>query len=476
MTIKKSVFKKYLFASISVIIVGFLILLCILMAFIAIYWQNEKQSILEKNIKEVSKIVAEDMEYYNNSPDNFSSRLINDFIYAFSSNINADIIITDNNGKVVLCSSCKESEYNNIKIDPEIISLSLTGEYSCMANLDDVHSGKHYIVAVPVLNKDNAPIGIAIAAAETDPISNFLLHISFIILAISITTLFLSFLFIWFLSQNIVKPIKHMSKAADAFANGDFSIRVHVKNNDEIGQLANAFNNMADSLTVSESTRRSFIANVSHELKTPMTTISGFVDGILDGTIPTDQHNHYLKIISNEVKRLSRLVKTMLDLSRIENGSLKIDKKPFDISKMITLTMISFEKNISNKNISVQGLDTMKNTSVYGDSDMINQVIYNLIENAVKFTNDNGYIKINVNETEHDVNVSIENSGHGIPSAELPFIFDKFYKTDKSRSEDKNGMGLGLYIVKKIINLHKGQIYVESKENEYTKFSFFLPK
>lgn len=476
MTIKKSVFKKYLFASISVIIVGFLILLCILMAFIAIYWQNEKQSILEKNIKEVSKIVAEDMEYYNNSPDNFSSRLINDFIYAFSSNINADIIITDNNGKVVLCSSCKESEYNNIKIDPEIISLSLTGEYSCMANLDDVHNGKHYIVAVPVLNKDNAPIGIAIAAAETDPISNFLLHISFIILVISITTLFLSFLFIWFLSQNIVKPIKHMSKAADAFAKGDFSIRVHVKNNDEIGQLANAFNNMADSLTVSESTRRSFIANVSHELKTPMTTISGFVDGILDGTIPTDQHNHYLKIISNEIKRLSRLVKTMLDLSRIENGSLKIDKKPFDISKMITLTMISFEKNISNKNISVQGLDTMKSTSVYGDSDMINQVIYNLIENAVKFTNANGYIKINVNETEHDVNVSIENSGHGIPSAELPFIFDKFYKTDKSRSEDKNGMGLGLYIVKKIINLHKGQINVESIENEYTKFSFCLPK
>lgn len=478
MTIKKSIFKKYLLSSISIIIISFLILSCILMVLIARYWQSEKKSILQKNILSISHIVAEDMEHYNNSPDSFSTHLMSDFLDALAFNIDADIIITDTDGKVIMCTNYIESESQNIKIDHEIISSALSSEhaFTSIADLDDIHKGNHYIVSVPIFDKDNTAIGVAIAAADINPISNFILHISIILLSTSLATLLLSFLFTWILSRNVVKPIKHMSTAADAFAKGDFSIRVHVKTNDEIGQLACAFNNMADSLANSESTRRSFVANVSHELKTPMTTISGFIDGMLDGTIPEDQYNHYLKIVSNETKRLSRLVKTMLDLSRIENGCLKIDKKPFDISKIITLTMISFEKTISDKNICVKGLDMIKSTFVCGDSDMINQVIYNLIENAVKFTNTNGYIKIDVNEDEQNVNVSIENSGHGIPQKDIQFIFDKFYKTDKSRSENKNGMGLGLYIVKKIINLHKGQINVESKVNEYSRFYFSLPK
>ena len=267
-----------------------------------------------------------------------------------------------------------------------------------------------------------------------------------------------------------------MSAAAKSFGDGDFSIRVPVTSNDEIGQLATAFNNMADSLSGSESMNRSFVANVSHELKTPMTTIAGFIDGILDGTIPPERQSHYLHIVSDEVKRLSRLVRTMLNLSRIDNGELKLRPNDFDISETVLSTVLTFEKSIDEKKIDIRGLDTLQPMQVHGDEDLLHQVVYNLIENAVKFTNTEGYISFNVSDSIDRIVVTIENSGSGIQSDELPLVFEKFYKTDKSRSQDKNGMGLGLYLVRTIIKLHGGDISVSSVVDEYTRFSFYIPK
>ena len=267
-----------------------------------------------------------------------------------------------------------------------------------------------------------------------------------------------------------------MSAAAKSFGDGDFSIRVPVTSNDEIGQLATAFNNMADSLSGSESMNRSFVANVSHELKTPMTTIAGFIDGILDGTIPPERQSHYLHIVSDEVKRLSRLVRTMLNLSRIDNGELKLRPNDFDISETVLSTVLTFEKSIDEKKIDIRGLDTLQPMQVHGDEDLLHQVVYNLVENAVKFTNTGGYISFNVSDSIDRIVVTIENSGSGIQSDELPLVFEKFYKTDKSRSQDKNGMGLGLYLVRTIIKLHGGDISVSSVVNEYTRFSFYIPK
>ena len=267
-----------------------------------------------------------------------------------------------------------------------------------------------------------------------------------------------------------------MSAAAKSFGNGDFSMRVPVTSSDEIGQLALAFNNMADSLSNSESMNRSFVANVSHELKTPMTTIAGFIDGILDGTIPPERQTHYLRIVSDEVKRLSRLVKTMLNLSRIDNGELKLRPADFDISETVLSTVLTFEKSIEEKHIDIRGLDTLTPQQVRGDEDLLHQVIYNLVENAVKFTNKGGYIAFTVSDSIDRVAVAIENSGSGIQADELPMVFEKFYKTDKSRSQDKNGMGLGLYLVKTIIKLHGGDITVSSAVDQYTQFSFYIPK
>ena len=206
-----------------------------------------------------------------------------------------------------------------------------------------------------------------------------------------------------------------------------------------------------------------------------MTTISGFIDGIIDGTIPPEKEQYYLGIVSTEVKRLSRLVKTMLDLSRIDSGKMVLRRARFDISNTIFVALLSFESKIDEKKIEIRGLEDSQPIFVDGDPDMIHQVLYNLLENAVKFTNVNGYIEIHAVEDPERVTVSIRNSGPGISPDDVKMIFDRFYKTDKSRSQDKNGMGLGLYIVKTMVQLHGGEIHVESVENEYTLFEFWIP-
>ena len=242
---------------------------------------------------------------------------------------------------------------------------------------------------------------------------------------------------------------------------------------DELGKLAMAFNNMASSMTTMESTRRSFIANVSHELKTPMTTIGGFIDGILDGTIPPDRERHYLEIVSAEVKRLSRLVRSMLDVAKIEAGEMKIELAPVDINDVILRTVFTFEQRIEDKHLDIRGLEADR-VMVLADVDLIHQVVYNLIDNAVKFVNDGGYIEFSYDVQDDLTYIGVKNSGAGLSKEEVAHVFDRFYKTDKSRSMDKTGVGLGLSIVRTVINMHSGESIVRSVEGEYCEFQFTL--
>ncbi|MDE7389842.1 MAG: HAMP domain-containing histidine kinase, partial [Lachnospiraceae bacterium] len=306
--------------------------------------------------------------------------------------------------------------------------------------------------------------------------SDYVMTLVKIFCSAAIVTFALVFCFVGLFSYRLTKPLQQMSRAAKAFGNGDFSKRVRVDGNDEIAELAKAFNNMADSLSVSEGMRRTFIANVSHELKTPMTTIAGFIDGILDGTIPRERERHYLNIVTVEVKRLSRLVTSMLALSRIDSGELKMVRQSFDVSATVLNTFLTFEQKIEQRSITVTGFDESEPLFVEGDPDMIHQVVYNLVENATKFTNEGGSINVSVVNEGNRAVVAIRNTGPGISSEQIGFVFDRFYKTDKSRSHDKNGMGLGLYLVKTIVQLHGGEITAESVEGEYTTFTFWLPK
>ena len=227
---------------------------------------------------------------------------------------------------------------------------------------------------------------------------------------------------------------------------------------------------------VEESIRmqKQFVADASHELKTPMTTIGGFVDGILDGTIPKEKHHQYLAIVSGEVKRLSRMVRSMLDLAKIEAGEMKLNPAEFDLNNIVCQVIFSFEQAIESKNLDIIGLDVDK-IMVSADPDLMHQVIYNLIENAVKFVNEGGYIEVKYHNDGARTLVAIRNSGTGIAPQDLPNVFERFYKTDRSRSQDKTGVGLGLYIVRTVIQLHGGEIHVSSKEGEYTEFAFSVP-
>ncbi|MEE0930654.1 MAG: HAMP domain-containing sensor histidine kinase, partial [Acutalibacteraceae bacterium] len=205
--------------------------------------------------------------------------------------------------------------------------------------------------------------------------------------------------------------------------------------------------------------------------------IAGFIDGILDGTIPQNKQKQYLRIVSTEVKRLSRLVASMLSLSRIDNGELRLKKQNFNLAEVVISTLLTFEQKIEERHIDIQGLESCTVPAmVDGDPDLIHQVVYNLFENAVKFVDTGGYISVALTNSQDRIELEIKNSGHGIEPEELVHIFERFYKTDKSRSQDKNGMGLGLYIVKTIMRLHGGDITAQSVIDEYCSFTLWLPK
>ena len=265
-----------------------------------------------------------------------------------------------------------------------------------------------------------------------------------------------------------------VSDVTKQYAEGEFSARVELPEHAALYPFGCTINRIAEFIEQNESTRRNFVANVSHELRTPMTTIGGFADGILDGTIPPEQHTKYIKIIAEEIHRLRTLVNSMLNLTKFEAGEMALRLTNVDISKLLIKTVLMFEKRINDKHVDVEGLEDISLT-IKADEDLIFQVMYNLIENAVKFVNEGGTISFAVREERGKAYITFKNTGEGLADDELPKIFDRFYKTDTSRSQDKTGLGLGLSIARKIVHLHSGHIVVRSVKGEYTLFEVQLP-
>ena len=296
----------------------------------------------------------------------------------------------------------------------------------------------------------------------------------FFIIITALVILIVAYLLLSYAVMNIVRPIREMTMAAHRFGEGDFSEKIHLSDRNELGYLANSFNEMAYSLERIEENRKSFVSNVSHELKTPMTTIGGFVNGILEGVIPKEEQRHYLKIVSEEIDRLARLVRSMLNISKYESGEIKLQTDNFEASAIIVRTVLLFENRLESKKIEIKGLDDEK-FYLNADIDLVQQVIYNLTENAAKFVNEGGYIEFSHEEQGNMTALRIRNSGEGLKESEMLKVFDRFYKTDESRGKDKTGVGLGLSIVRSIVRLHDGTITVRSKPGEYTEFEFTLP-
>ena len=278
---------------------------------------------------------------------------------------------------------------------------------------------------------------------------------------------------IFLISRRITDSIKTLCSVAREYAQGRFNIRIKVNGQDEITELSRAFNNMASGLAQLEENRNTFIANVSHDLRTPMTTISGFVDGILDGTIPPEEQQRYLQTISSEVRRLSRLVNTLLEISRLESGK-GMKTLDFNVTETARQILISLMGKIDSKGLEVEFEGGDDDVFVLADPDTIHQVLYNLLDNAIKFTQEKGTISISITSKGKKALIKVRNTGEGIPEEELSHIFERFYKSDRSRGLDKTGTGLGLYIVKTILEKHGEEISVESVVGSYTEFRFGL--
>lgn len=333
----------------------------------------------------------------------------------------------------------------------------------------------YYVVAMPVFNSAGAVDAYVFVGSDLSAIVNAWSGTSRLFIVLAIVVMFMSLCMSYIFSKHQALPINEMAAAAKRFARGDFTTRVtNYGSSDEIGALTESFNSMAESLERSEQLRSEFIANVSHELKTPMTTISGFADGLLDGTIPQDEQQKYLEVISSETKRLARLVRQMLQMSRIQNvDASALLSRTFDLSEMIMRTLLTFENRITELGLDVDAQIPEERITVRGDADSITQVFYNLMDNAIKFAAPGSTICISLWKQDGRAFVSVKNEGECISPDELPYIFDRFHKTDKSRSRDRDGVGLGLSIVKTILNNHKEDISVTSSDG-VTEFIFTI--
>lgn len=273
------------------------------------------------------------------------------------------------------------------------------------------------------------------------------------------------------------KPLEQMMRIAQQCAKGNYTEHLNPGGFEEPSYEAMAYsiNELAYAAENAENQRKQFVSNVSHELRTPMTIISGYVDGMLDGTVPKNKRGQYLSIVSQEMQRLKILISSMLNLTKFDNGTIQIHYQLFPIQDLVFRTILMFESRLEKRHITLVGLDSDP-VQVWGDPDLIGQVIYNLFENAVKFVNTGGTITFTFTEESENTILAIRNTGAGISKEELPKIFERFYKSDDSRSHDKTGLGIGLDITKHIIRLHKAQIFVSSEEGKYTEFSIHLPK
>ena len=405
--------------------------------------------------------------------------------------VDADFFIVGKDGTVLVCQDSEVSDFRrdgnfeekgntcsihkDLSFSEDILSEVQDGNFWHIGTLGGTFFTKHMVAAEPIkVGGEVVAYSFCIQPLKLG-VNSYVLDILKMFLFASLFALVLCFVAVYLMTYSITKPFRQMSYATKRYSVGDFSPRVDVKGRDELASLCSEFNSMASALAALEGTRRSFVANISHELKTPMTTIGGYIDAILDGTIPKEQESHYLEIVSDEVKRLSRLVVAMLNMSKIEAGEIQIHRSTFDITELIFSTMLSFEQAIENKKIEIKGLDLLNPTVVSADRDMLHQVIYNLVDNAVKFTPLNGEISVKLNSDGKDVSVAIRNSGAGVSEEEISKIFERFYKVDKSRSYDVKGAGLGLYIVKTIVEMHNGTISANSVEGQYTEFIFTIP-
>lgn len=478
----KSVFAKYITAFMGIIFVSFLVLVLIITLMVNNYALRAKEAqlanaahtaadLLERRTKEKLKTnFAQMLEDDAADLDGLLTSLA-------AGGENITIMLVDTGGNVLRIVTSEGGSGSTAQVPKVVMDEVNSGnELSQFEALEGVFEIPHLYFAAPVYTVDGYVCGTVMASSPSAAFNELLGVMVKTVVVGSLWVMLAALVAVYLITAKVIGPLKDMSHMAKEFAAGNFAVRVPVRGKDEVAELAVAFNNMAESLSHLEVMRNTFMANVSHDLRTPMTTISGFIDNILSGAIPPERQGYYLELIRAEVQRLARLVSSLLDISRIQAGDRKFTMKPFDICEMARIILISFEDKINEKRLDVDFACDEERMNVLADRDAIYQILYNICDNAVKFSREGGALRVSLTAGEgHRVTVSVYNEGVGIAAADLPFVFERFYKGDKSRGLDKSGTGLGLFIAKTIVDAHHERIWVESEEGRYCRFSFTLP-
>ena len=473
----KSIYGRQFSMMAAIILISFTLLGSAFITLTYQYTLREKQEALERNVD----FIADFTSAMKSNGASLYDASYKAYVGSIASISDAYVLICRTDGRVLLYSDGAIRSGLAAPTVPASVcgEIAQNGSYQGMTTMGGLFPERRYVSGRAVVQSDflgqTHETNLVFVAANTSSLTELWRAVATIFLFTSVGVLCIAFISSSVTSLHQTRPMKEIADAARKFGHGEFDARVtgYENRKDEVGELAEAFNAMAESLSKAEAKRSEFIANVSHELKTPMTTIAGFADGILDGTIPPEREKEYLKTISSETRRLSRLVRRMLDLSRLQSKENVTAQEQFDVSEVMLRVLVSLETKINARHLDVDTAIPDGPVTVWGDPDAITQVCYNLLDNAIKFSTEGTTMGISVTAKGGKAYVSVRNTGETIPPEELAPLFDRFHKTDRSRSEDRDGVGLGLYIVKTILGNHKENITVTS-ENGVTDFTFTL--
>lgn len=389
----------------------------------------------------------------------------------FNTASGAMVFVTAEDGSVLLHTN--GAEFTARPVPQELLSKMDEGEdLFITGTLDGVYEERYYTAGRRI--EIGGKVGYLFAASPVAALGPYIVDMLVMFGISAVAILLLCSLLCWVLARRITGPIEAISDAARKLGSGDFTARAPVDGCVELADFATTFNNMATRLQTIDNSRGQFMGNIAHELRTPMTTIKGFIDGMLDGTIPQEENQHYLTIVSQETGRLARLVQNMLDITKLEAGEVPVHARNYDLWKTVNDVVLSDEQRIEDGRIDIRGLGGPP-MMICADPDFVHQVVYNIVDNAIKFTPEGGTISFAAQKKGGMVEVRIENTGSGIAPEALPFVFERFYKEDRSRGMNTRGSGLGLHICKILVNLSGGQIHAESEEGQWCRFVFTLP-
>lgn len=464
---RKSVFSEFFTLCAAIISAAIVCVAVVLIIISSEFYKNDKKGYLITNADMIMSITKLSID----SADGVNTDYLNNIYLNVTDTTEIVFTLTDSNGVALVCSEAPPCSHTGRKIGEDILNKVGDEGFFELSSLDHFYPSTVFNLVYKFRSAGNEYY--LFSKLSDTPLQQYLTKLIVALAIASLAILVLVFVAIYAAVKHLMTPVKEMTLAAKRFGNGDFSEKLYVPEDNEFGFLANSLNEMASSLEAIEENRKSFISNVSHELRTPMTTIGGFVDGILDGTIPKEKHKYYLRIVSEEVDRLARLVKSMLNISKYEAGEMEMTKETFDLMPLLVKVLLMFEQRIDEKHVEIRGIEHGR-FMVSADSDLMQQVLYNLVENAVKFVNDGGYIEFAFENRDGSSVIRIRNSGEGLKANEISKVFDRFYKADASRGIDKTGVGLGLSIVRSIIKLHGGKILVRSEPNSFVEFEITI--